>query len=191
MPISAGKTIWFNSVLKAPEVGPSGATVRFDQSTIQFTANNVSYTLSVPNAVVTYSPAATTATTVFDGATNTWRTTVPLGLGGNIFLDGLGFRVPVNFPGGVGPVTWSGRFAVDQPGIKVTWNWAAAVYTSFSTDNNALGVKPVDNGKASAYKNSDPAGTPENYKMFLTGGARGAGGNNYTGGLASSMNVCK
>jgi len=124
-------------VLKAPEVGPSGATVRFDQSTIQFTANNVSYTLSVPNAVVTYSPAATTATTVFDGATNTWRTTVPLGLGGNIFLDGLGFPVPVNFPGGVGPVTWSGRFAVDQPGVKVTWNWAAAVYRSFSTNNNA------------------------------------------------------
>src|SRR5439155_1041920 len=39
IPISAGKTIWFNSVLKASEVGPSGATVRFDQSTIQFTAN--------------------------------------------------------------------------------------------------------------------------------------------------------
>src|SRR5206468_6560316 len=95
MPISAGKTIWFNSVLKASEVGPSGATVRFDQSTIRFTANRVSYALTVPNAVVTFSPAATTATTVFDGATNTWRTTVPLGLGGNIFLDGLGFRVPV------------------------------------------------------------------------------------------------
>jgi len=52
-------------------------------------------------------------------------------------------------------------------------------------------VKPVDDKRASVYKNSDPAGTPENYKMFLTGGARGAGGNNYTGGLASSMNVCK
>src|SRR5207247_4277263 len=71
------------------------------------------------------------------------------------FLDGLGFPVPVNFPGGVGPVTWSGRFAVDQPGVKVTWHWAAAVYTSFSTNNNALGVKPVDDGKASAYKNSE------------------------------------
>ena len=151
----------------------------------------MSYTLAVPNAVVTFSPTAKTATTVFDGATNTWRTTVPRGLGGHIFLDGLGFPVPVNFPGGVGPVTWSGRVAVDQPGVGVTWNWAAAVYTSFSSDNNALGVKPVDDDKASAYKNPDHAGTPENFKTFVTDGARGGGGTNYTGGLAGSKKVCK
>src|SRR5439155_21924187 len=134
------------------EVGPSGATVRFDQSTIRFTANRVSYALTVPNAVVTFSPAATTATTVFDGATNTWRTTVPLGLGGNIFLDGLGFPVPVNFPGDVRPVTWTGRFAADKPGVGVPWNSAAAVYPSFRTDKNALGVQPVDDSQAIAYK---------------------------------------
>ena len=52
-------------------------------------------------------------------------------------------------------------------------------------------MKPVDDKKASVHKNSDPAGTPENYNMFLTGGARGAGEANYTGGLASTMNVCK
>jgi hypothetical protein len=189
-PIGAGRTIWFNGVLKASGVGRSGATVRFDQSTIQFTANSVNYTLAVPNGVVTFSPAATTATTVFDGATNTWYTTVPVKLGGNMFLHGLGFPVPVNFPGGVGPVTWSGRFAVDKPGVSVSWNWAAAVYTSFSTDNNALGVKPVDDAKTSVYKNADHAGTPENFKTFVTGGARGGGGANYTGGLANSQNVC-
>jgi hypothetical protein len=30
-------------------------------------------------------------------------------------------------------------------------------------------------------KNSDHAGTPENFKPFVIGGARGGGGSNYTG----------
>jgi hypothetical protein len=37
-----------------------------------------------------------------------------------------------------------------------------------------LGVKPVDDNKASIYQNSDHAGTPENFKTFATGGAREA-----------------
>ena len=30
------------------------------------------------------------------------------------------------------------------PGVRVQWKWAAAVYTNFSSDYEAVGVKPVD-----------------------------------------------
>jgi hypothetical protein len=78
-------------------------------------------------------------------------------------------------------VTWSGQISSDTHGLTVHWQWGAAVYTSFSADYTQLGVKPVDNPKASAYQNSDNAGTPENDTNFVTGGARGGGGSNFTG----------
>jgi hypothetical protein len=33
--------------------------------------------------------------------------------------------------------------------VSVQWKWAAAVYTSFSSNYNAVGVKPVDDNKPS------------------------------------------
>jgi len=158
---------------------------------ITFTAGGVTYTVNVPDARVTFSPTATSATTVFNTATNTWETTVPSKLSGNVFLDGVGFSVPTNLPGSIKPVSWSGRFSVDTPGVKINWQWGAAVYTSFSSDNNALGVKPVDDSKTSVYQNADNAGTPENFKTFVTAGALGGGGSNYTGGYTGTGSVCK
>jgi hypothetical protein len=38
---------------------------------------------------------------------------------------------------------------------------------------NDLGVKPVDDNKASHYQNSDHAGTPEYFRVYVIGGARG------------------
>src|SRR5438876_11122063 len=55
--------------------------------------------------------------------------------------------------------------------------------------NFPLAVKPVDDTKASQYKNSDHAGTPENLKTFVTGGARGGGGSNFTGSLSAISGV--
>jgi hypothetical protein len=46
----------------------------------------------------------------------------------------------------------------------------------------------VDDNKASVYKNSDHAGTPENFKSSVTGGAPG-GGMNYTGGLSGTAKI--
>jgi hypothetical protein len=76
-------------------------------------------------------------------------------------------------------------------GVSVQWKWAAAVYPAshFSTDDNALGVKPVDDNTNSQYKNSDHAGTPENYKSYVIGGATGGGGSNYTGGYSGTASV--
>jgi len=83
-------------------------------------------------------------------------------------------------------VKWSASFTTDTPGVTMNWQWAAAVYTSFDTDSNNLGVKPVDDNHASVYQNSDHAGTPENFETFVTGGATGGGGSNFTGSYSGT-----
>lgn len=66
------------------------------------------------------------------------------------------------------------------------WQWAAAVYTQFSTNLNSLGVKALHSADLDQYPNGDQAGTPENDKQFATGGARGGGGANATGSYSST-----
>jgi hypothetical protein len=194
-PIAAGAFIWFNSVLKPHGLGSSPVTIRLQNSSVQFEAGNASYSVSVPNATITFSTSTTTAIASFDGSQNTWNIQAPsTGLAGNVFLDGLIFKVPSGgFPGGIKPVTWRGDFSADTSGVTVQWQWAAAVYPAadFSTDYTALGVKPVDDNKASIYQNSDHAGTPENFKCSncLPGGATGGGGSNFTGSYSGTASV--
>jgi hypothetical protein len=182
--IAAGNYIWFSAVLtKVKGLDPTKKT------TVSFTGSKIessNFSQSAPDADVVFDPAATTATTTFTGGK--WVTTVPTShLAGNVFLDGLAFQVPAGgLPGGIKPVTWSGTFSSPTTGLTAQWSWGAAVYTTFSSDYNALGVKPVDDNKASVYKNSDHAGTPENFKPFVTGGATGGGAGNYTGGLGGT-----
>jgi hypothetical protein len=185
-PIHAGNYIWFSSVLKAKNL-PSNApvTITFTNQTI--TSPNFG-PLNVPDASVTFDPAAVDATTNFAGGM--WMTTAPSSIGGNTFLSGLSFPVPVNLPGGINPVTWSGTITINTPGVSINWQWAAAVYTNFTTAYNALGVKPVDKPTV-LYPNSDHAGTPENFKQFVIGGARGGGGSNFTGSYSSTGSVCR
>jgi len=165
---------------------PADFTVRCDDSTIDFVAGGERYVLDVPSASVAFSSSATAATTEFNAASNEWETVIPSSApAGNAFLTGLGFQVPVDFPGGIKPVTWTCRFSSDAPGVMVSWKWSAAVYTDFSTDPDALGVKPVD-GRRSAHGNADHAGTPETFRASVIGGARGGGGSNFTGGYSST-----
>ncbi len=183
--IAAGSTIWFNSHLDTVTGLPAGqpVTLLFDQGRVQFTANSVTYDLPVPRAKVIFSPTATASTTTFDAATQTWVTTVAPGdTAKDPFVSGLAFTVPVGgLPANISPVTWSGRFTTDAPGITLGWQWSAAVYLSFSADYNALGVTPVDG----AYQ----SGTPENYRTYLVAGARGAGGTSYTGADTPAANT--
>jgi hypothetical protein len=170
--------------LKPSGLGSTPVTIRFTQQTLSSSA----FTLSVPDATVTFDPTATSATTTFTGGM--WVTRVPSsGLAGNTFLSGLGYQVPGNIPGGLKNVKWSGVVSFDTPGVSMQWQWAAAVYKCFSPDNNSLGVKPVDDTKASQYKNSDHAGTPENFKSGTTGGATGGGASNYTGSYSGTGSV--
>lgn len=186
--IPAGDFIWFNSTLKAGSLGPSPVRIFLRSATIQFTAGGNSYSIPVPDALITFSPNTSTATTIYDPNKNEWITTVPsTGLSGSTFLSGVTFLVPAaGLPGSVGPVTWSGTFYSDTNGVSINWQWAGAVYTSFGSDYRTLGIKPVDDDSASEYHNSDHAGTPENYKSFVTGGATGGGGANFTGSYGAT-----
>src|SRR5262249_46558187 len=107
--------------------------------------------------------------------------------------SGLAFQVPADgLPGGINPVTWSGTFVSESPGVTVSWKWGTAVYDQFSTDGSALGVKPVDGASSNPYPNSDHARTPESFKAYVTGGARGGGGSNWTGSYSgtSALAAC-
>jgi hypothetical protein len=99
--------------------------------------------------------------------------------------------VPANIPGGLHNISWSGTISSDTAGVDIKWQWAAAVYPNphFSTDYNAIGIKPVDDKVQNPYLNNDHAGTPENFKSFVISGATGGGGNSYTGGLSGTGNV--
>jgi hypothetical protein len=88
-------------------------------------------------------------------------------------------------------VTWTATFSSDTGGIKVNWQWAAAAYTPAANfgDYNALNVKPVDDPNQSAIRNSDHAGTPELNRPFVTGGAMGGGGSNFTGSYSGTASL--
>jgi MBG domain-containing protein/Big-like domain-containing protein/centrosomal CEP192-like protein/HYDIN/CFA65/VesB family protein len=173
--ISAGNYIWFNSTGLNVRGLPSSGSVKLyvTNATIKFNANGTQYSLPVPNAVITFSATAASASTTWDATNNRWSTLVPTSMvNGNTtihtFLDDLVFPVQGNFPGGVQNVTWSAAFSTDTPGISFQWQWGAAIYNSSFTNSYAsLGVNPVDN--------SDPAGTPENYKSDVIFGGTGAG----------------
>lgn len=190
-PINGGSFIWFNANLSASGIPSTGAKVYFKNSTIQFAADQ-GYTLIVPNAQITFDPKATCATTSYDPISNTFYTTVPVTGSDEIFLTGKAFAVPASFAnvGGKvsGSVIWSGMMGSDNPGISVSWKWGAAVYTNFSTDYNALQILPAHGNSCSA-GGGDHAGTPEGFKQFVTGGARGGGGSNWTGSWSNTQNV--
>jgi serine protease AprX len=189
-PISAGRYIWFNSTVRLnSSVGLNPVTLNFDNATAQMTVNSTVYTATLPSASVTFDPAATTATSTYDADTNSWNTRVPANLYSSyVFMTGAPMQVPANWPGNM-PVTMSGYFTTNTPGVSATWKWGAAVYTSFSTDYTALNVKPCDNYSYSVYRNTDAASTPENFKLYTTGGAMGSGGTNYTGTSTSAQSV--
>jgi hypothetical protein len=192
--IAAGDFVWFNGVTKVSGLSASPTTIFVTHATITFTANGKTHLLTVPDSEITFSTSTTLATTNFEvlspeiGSPLGWDTDLPFsGLAGNDFLAAVTFKVPAGgLPGGIKNVIWQATFSSDRSGLSVNWQWGAAVYTSFSTAYNSLGVKPVDDNKASQYKNSDHAGTPENFKSFVIGGARGGGGSNFTGSYSGT-----
>jgi hypothetical protein len=189
--ITSGDTIWFSSVLKPSGLGVNPVTIFVRKSTIQFTANGTSYNVPVPDANITFNPSVTISTISFDATKNLWQVTVPSsGLAGNTFLDSAQFVVPSGgLPGGIHSVIWQANFSTDVSGVSMQWQWAAAVYNSFNPNYASLGVKPVDDTKASQYQNSDHAGTPESYKTYVIGGASGGGGSNYTGSYSGTVSL--
>ena len=206
--IAAGNYIWFTAqfVVRGPvgrDATADPVQIFFTNSTVTFKSNGVSYNLPAPNAVVVFSPTATVATTTYDTVNSRWVTTVPsinpnkkcsvYTVDTRTFLTGFAFQVPTGgLPGDTEPVTWSGSFASDTPGVSVQWRWGAAVYTQFSTDYNALGVKPVEDDHETvlpAWRTPDPAGTPENYKQYWVRGASADARDKYTGDASRVVGV--
>jgi hypothetical protein len=188
--IPCPRYIWFQAVGKLSTPGLAPITIYMQNQSITFTANSVNYNIPVPDGATTFDGSAATATTTFTGA-NSWSTVVPLSASGNQFYAAVAFPVPCpnGLPGSIHPVSWTASFFASKPGATVSWTWSAAVYTSFSTLYNTLGVKATDSNQYLPYMNSDHAGTPENFKSFVVGGATGGGGSNYTGSLCSSHSV--
>jgi len=190
--IASGDYIWLSAVFQ-PKSLPNAPVVFFVRnSMITFTANGTNYRIPTPDADITFDPSETTATTNFNASIDQWQTLMPSGgFAGNTLLDAVEFPVPSpgGLPGGIQNVTWTASFSTDTAGVSLNWQWASAAYSSFSTNYDELGVKPVDDNKVSEYQNSDHAGTPENYKTYVTGGAMGGGGSNYTGSNSGTTSV--
>lgn len=120
-----------------------------------------------------------------------WRLGTPENTAGNDFLNAFAWKVPPGGTAGGETVTWSARFYSTTPQNAIQWQWAAAAYSQFDNfppDYNKLGVKPLDDNHYHPY-NSNHAGTPERETQFVTGGAGGGGGSNYTGSLSSTLAV--
>jgi hypothetical protein len=200
-PIPAGDDIWFDSVAKVSGVSSTPVHVWVSNQTISFTADGAPYSISVPNSTLTVTPGSNSATAAYDAATNAWDIAVPAksggllggllsGNSGNAFLGGAEFQAVNGLPGGIKNVTWQATFTTDTPGVSVNWQWGAAVYTNMSSDLNAVGAKAMDgSGLLGLIGNNDKAGTPENYKQYLTGGAMGSGGSNYGGTYGSKATL--
>ena len=191
--IGGGSYIWFSGVLDVKGLPSDTTEVFVSHSTITFIANGTTYAVKVPDSTVTLSPSTTLATTDFTLLTphflgDGWDTNLPSsGLAGNDLMTAVRFSVPsAGLPGGIKNVTWSATFSSYTSGLTVQWQWAAAVYSTFTNNYNSVGVKPVDDNQASEYKNSDHAGTPENFRQYVVGGATGGGGSNFTGSLSAT-----
>src|SRR5215471_3647461 len=143
--ISAGKTIWFTAVTQTSNLGTNPVRLFVRKSTITFTANGVTYKIPAPDTNIIYDPKGTTATVTFNAATNQWEVYRLSSTSDFTLLSAVEFTVPQGgLPGGIKNVTWQMNLSTDTAGVGVKWMWAAAVYPTFSTDYNALGVKPCD-----------------------------------------------
>ena len=184
--IPAGRYIWFNSSFNPGSLGTGTApvTITVTNTRVSFTAGGVPYTLNVPDARIRFDALTTLATTTF--VNNVWETVVPRSFTSYIFMNGLSYQVPVNFPGSISNVVWTSTISIDKTGISLARRWSAATYTSFAA-NSGVNVKPISSALQNPYLNSDVAGTPENFKSFVVAGAKGNGGTNYTGTFTTTQ----
>jgi hypothetical protein len=184
--ISSNNFIWFNANFSAKGIPKTGATVVVGCGTITAISPKGTFTFNVPPAIIVFSPAATCATTTFDGTQ--WVTIVPVKGSDEILLSALGVKVPADLK--QSKVTWCACVSADNPNIDIQWKWGAAVYTTDITaaHYNNLDVKPVHSGACFA-NNGEHAGTPHSVEKFVIGGARGGGGANFTGSFSGTTAV--
>lgn len=176
-PVQAGHYIWFNSVFELDErCGNQPVIINVTNATIKYKRNNVWITLNVPDSKITLSSNTFWSTTQF--INGKWEVKAPTWTyDRNVFMSGLSYLVPAGgIPAGIDDVKWTASISINREGVKIKWKWAAAVYSQFSANYSALGVKPIDGYFFSPYFNADKAGTPELFKNRLKAGGTGWGG---------------
>jgi hypothetical protein len=189
--ITSGNSIWFSSTGLTVKGLPNTGNVKLyvTNASISFMANGTTYNLPLPNAVITFSSTATSASTTWDATNNRWSTLLPMSSVNvnaaiHTFFDGVAFQVPPGgFPTGIQNVTWQAAYSTSTTGLSFNWQWGAAVYSTLPAAGvtgsyTSFGVNPLDN--------SVPAGAPVNYEGNLIFGDMGAG---YTGLYANFVGV--
>jgi hypothetical protein len=190
--IGAGNDVWFNAVADiTPKESSTPLTVYYTGQSINLQlagGNGIPISIPAPNSEVVFSSTASTVTTTYSGGM--WVTTVPLGYQGDVFIGGVAYQVPSGVSLAGARADWTGVFSGTTNSFTLTWQWGAAVYDNLgsgigtSAFYNNLDVKPAPGNTASAYYNSDNAGTPENYRAnVLASATTGSyvGGDQYTG----------
>jgi len=202
---TTGEIAWFNSHLSKLNGAIPSSTFQ-----IFVTGGKITFgpsTLSVPDAVITFSSTATCSSTSFDTTFNRWETTLPLSAASQadeIFAAGIAYLIPPGFPQNVNNVTWSADVSSSAPGLDVTWqygvsNWLvsskgtsfpALSESPFVPDYNGMMVDPAHNAAAcnTSYNSGDHAGSPEfaGRQNVMTGGGSGGGGSHWTGSWSST-----
>jgi len=184
-PIATGNDLWFSASADiTPRESSLPLTVYFTGQWINLQlqgGNGLPLQIPAPNSEVVFSSSATSVTTTFTGSL--WVTTVPVGFTGNVFIGGVAYQVPTGLNLAGASADWTGVFSGTTNSFTLTWQWAAAVYSSLGTAPlgtsafyNALGIKPINANTGSAYPDSDNAGTPENFiANFLSSATVGRG----------------
>lgn len=182
-PMAGGNYIWVNLHIKLnnyPAADSLPLQVAMINGSLDFTANNVPYHATMPNAQIDFSDTATAPSSFWSGTY--WHMSIPRSMVSNseIFTDGFAMQIPVGgFPGGINPLRMTCTFKTNRTeSFGLQWQWSAAVYSQFSMDYNDLNVKLIHT--------NTHAGTPQNFEQYVIGGAMGGGGSNYTGGWSST-----
>ncbi|HBK05031.1 MAG TPA: hypothetical protein DDZ81_04120 [Acetobacteraceae bacterium] len=151
--LGSGCTAWLHSTFK-PTSCANGATYNFSNVTCTVRGSGNPVTVNCPNATVTFSSACTTATTVFNAATNCWVTTLPANCNpGNVFLTGCPTTVPSGCDLTNGQVTWSIGNSTNNCGASnLNWDGNCTGFSNFAQNNHDgvsnygnIGVKSCDN----------------------------------------------
>jgi hypothetical protein len=198
----AGGYLWFTSIFNVPPGHQGLLRFHMTKSSITLTSGSQTYTINTPDSRISlHDPSNTNAHLNFAPANSkvhhdVWWLMVPYGTIGNDFMNSVAWPVPAGgLPGGIKDVSWTASFSISQYGVganaqPIQWRWGAAVYTqldNFPPDYNQLGVKDLDDPNYAPYFNSDPAGTPENDKQYLTtGGTQNGNQLDYVGGAGNN-----
>jgi hypothetical protein len=187
--IAKGSWILFTSVTQFPG-NQNGARVQMKDSKITIDDGLRDIRISGPDMNLAY--GAPNVRLKFNAGNKFtqggWTMRAPLKTAGNDFIDDIAWRVTRALPGNIQNVTWSAKFYSRSDVQQMHWQWGGAVYTRLTSNYSKLAIKPLDDQKYPPY-NNDNAGTPERYKGWVTQGATGGGGNNYTGVGGPTVNV--